>query len=84
MFMLYANILDAVVTLDGANELTQARHSNGELFEYPFLHFSEVNPLATASFRGSSQNGRYRGSSRRSERPRRFPIPAWRSLLQID
>ena len=50
MFMLYANILDAVVTLDGANELTQARHPDGELFEYPFLHFSEVNPLATASF----------------------------------
>lgn len=50
MFMLYADMVDAVVTLDGANELGQLRLPHGERFEYPFLHFQEVNPLATDEF----------------------------------
>lgn len=50
MFMLYADLVDAVVTLDGGNEFARARSADGERFEYPFLHFQEVNPLATDSF----------------------------------
>jgi hypothetical protein len=52
MFMLYADLVDGVVTLDGANELQRAHVWEGFRFEYPYLHFAEVNPLATDDFGG--------------------------------
>lgn len=51
MVMLYADRVDAIVTLDGANEWNRAHIPVGERFEYPFLSFEQVNPLANEDFK---------------------------------
>jgi hypothetical protein len=48
LFLLYADAVDAVVTLDGFNEYLSL--SSGRRFEYPASNFLEVNPLANADF----------------------------------
>jgi len=50
MLLLYADMIDAVVTLDGANEFLRTLNPTGQRFETPFQHFQEANPLASASF----------------------------------
>lgn len=48
IFLQYADVLDAVVTLDGFNEHLQLQASTR--FEHPANSFLLVNPLATRSF----------------------------------
>jgi hypothetical protein len=50
LFLLYADAVDAVVTLDGFNEHYLLQ--DGERFEYPPSNFSLVNPLADRDFAG--------------------------------
>jgi len=50
MFLLYADKVDALITLDGANEMLRTWKPTGQRFETPFQHFAEANPLATSSF----------------------------------
>jgi hypothetical protein len=47
--MMYADAIDAVVTIDGFNEHYQLE--SGLRFEYPANNFHVINPLATKSFR---------------------------------
>jgi hypothetical protein len=47
--MMYADAIDAVVTIDGFNEHYQLE--SGFRFEYPATNFHVINPLATKSFR---------------------------------
>jgi hypothetical protein len=48
MFLLYADVLDGVITLDGFNEHYMV--GSGLRFEYPANNFHTVNPLVTQSF----------------------------------
>jgi hypothetical protein len=51
LFLLYADVIDAVVTLDGYNELRNGIDS-GYRLEYPATTFHRVNPLAYDSYEG--------------------------------
>jgi hypothetical protein len=48
LFLLYADAVHAVVTLDGFNERYFV--GSGVRFEYPANHFMDVNPLVTTSY----------------------------------
>ncbi len=46
LFALYSNVVDAVVTLDGYNEVLMMRDDQTQRLEMPALNFLEVNPIA--------------------------------------
>jgi hypothetical protein len=46
LFALYSNVVDAVVTLDGYNEVLMMNELQTQRLERPALNFLEVNPIA--------------------------------------
>jgi len=69
LFLLYSDVVDAVVTLDGYNEHSFAIGAAPFRFEYPATNFMTVNPLADSRYDVVASRwllGRLVGYARRS------------------